>query len=286
MYNKNAKQNREIFLNDIDLHISEYKSGKSIKLLSKENNVNHQFISELFVNFGIKNKGYRTYSLNEEYFDFIDTQDKAYYLGLLFADGCNNVPRNSIHLDLQIDDKEIIEKFKLDIGSNRPLRIINKKDTQIGNRIVKADNIKPQVCLELSSKHLSESLEKHGMVKNKSLVLDFPKISESLYSHFIRGYFDGDGSFYTFLDNGLLRCGFKIISTYNFCIAVNDILQNELDVNLSLCLSNPNNNNITSVLSSLSKTNVIKIMDWLYLDANRYLERKHSKYLAFLDNYK
>jgi len=64
-------------------------------------------------------------------------------LGLLYADGCNNVPRNAIHLDLQIDDREIIEKFSEDIGSNRPLRQIIKRDSYIGDRLIKADNVKP-----------------------------------------------------------------------------------------------------------------------------------------------
>ena len=283
MYNKDAKYNRKLFLENIDNRIDEYKSGKSIKKLSEENNVSQKFISELFINLGIKNPGRRKYSLNEEYFDIIDTQDKAYYLGLLYADGCNNVSRNAIHLDLQIDDREIIEKFSEDIGSNRPLRQIIKRDSYIGDRLIKADNIKPQIGLELSSKHLSNSLVKRGMVQNKSLVLTFPDIPDFLHSHFIRGYFDGDGSFYTFQDNGLLRCGFKIISTFDFCNSVNKIFQNKLGVNLSLQLAHPEENDITSVLQTLSKKNVIKIMDWLYYDANRYLERKHSKYLAFLN---
>ena len=284
MYNKNAKYNREIFLKNIKDHINEYESGKTIKALSEENSVSYQFISELFIDLGIKNKGRRKYSLNEEYFDVIDNQNKAYYLGLLYADGCNNVQRYAIHLDLQIDDREIIEKFQSDICSNRPLREVIKHDSHIGDRIIKGENVKPQICLELSSKHLSESLEKQGMVQNKSLILTFPDIPKSLYSHFIRGYFDGDGSFYTFSDNGLLRCGFKIISTLDFCNSVNKIFNEQLGIDLSVQLAHPNENTITSVLQTLSKKNVIKIMDWLYCDANRYLERKHSKYLAFLEN--
>jgi len=39
MYNKDAKYNRKLFLENIDNHIDEYKSGKSIKKLSEENNV-------------------------------------------------------------------------------------------------------------------------------------------------------------------------------------------------------------------------------------------------------
>lgn len=115
-------------------------------------------------------------------------------------------------------------------------------------------------------------------------MLIFPDIPKHLYSHFIRGYFDGDGSFYTFPDNGLLRCGFKIVSTFNFCNSINDIFKEMLDVNLSIRLAYPNENNITSTISTLNKDNVMKIMDWLYCGANRYLERKHSKYLAFLNS--
>ena len=54
----------------------------------------------------------RKYNIDETFFDVIDTEEKAYFLGLLYADGCNATNRNAVILSLKEDDKEILEKIK------------------------------------------------------------------------------------------------------------------------------------------------------------------------------
>lgn len=141
MYNKDAQKNRKVFMDSIDIHIEEYKNGKPIKTIAKENNVSNQFVSETFVSFGAKLLGRRKYTLDEHYFDIIDTQDKAYYLGLLFSDGCNNICRYAVRIGLQERDKEILEKFSYDIKTNRPLRFIKTSDSYIYGRLIKSENV-------------------------------------------------------------------------------------------------------------------------------------------------
>lgn len=284
MGNKNAKYYRQLFIDNLQVHIDEYIKGKTIKDIASDNFVDHRFVSDVFVKAGIKNKGRRKYSLNEHYFDIIDDQKKAYYLGLLYADGCNHIDRYAIHLDLQEDDKEILEQFKKDIGSNRPLRKVEKKDSYINGRLIKGDNCKSQICLELSSKHLSLTLNNMGLTKQKSLTLSFPNLSESLVSHFIRGYFDGDGSLYSFCDQKIIRYGFSIISTNEFCNKVKDIIKSQLGINLNLTIAHPENNNITSVLKTLDRYSIKKILDWLYMDADVFLKRKHDRYILYFYN--
>lgn len=139
--------------------------------------------------------------------------------------------------------------------------------------------------MEISSKIISKSLESIGMVQNKSLVLEFPKIPESMYRHFIRGYFDGDGSLYKFKDNhnNTERYGFKITSTNAFCNSVKNIFETCLSVKSHVSLSHPDLNEVTSDLKIYRKADIKKILDWLYADANRYLTRKHDKYIEFLE---
>src|SRR6185436_15958506 len=52
------------------------------------------------------------YSLNENYFNTVDTEDKAYFLGLFYADGYNRRKDGYCGIQLQSDDSYILEKFR------------------------------------------------------------------------------------------------------------------------------------------------------------------------------
>lgn len=88
---------------------------------------NYNKICSILDEFEIKrtDNGKRKYTLNEEYFDFIDTPNKAYVLGLMCADGCNYPPKQTAFISLQESDRELLEKIKIEIGSNQPLKIID-----------------------------------------------------------------------------------------------------------------------------------------------------------------
>jgi len=120
---------------------------------------------------------------NQNYFETIDTFDKAYFLGLLMADGYVN--HKYIKLSLQEDDKPILEKFKSIVNSNREFYFTDKR------RIKKKS--KNQFVFALYSVKMVRDLEKYGVIKAKSHKTYFPNIPEEFYSHFIRGVFDGDG---------------------------------------------------------------------------------------------
>lgn len=131
------------------------------------------------------NNGLRKYNLNEEYFDCIDTPNKAYILGLMCADGCNYPPKHTAFISLQESDKNLLEKIRKEMDSNQPLRIIDQSSRNHNNYTYN------NMCTyNMHSTHICDSLTKLGVVKNKSLILEFPNIPETLYSHFIRGYFD------------------------------------------------------------------------------------------------
>ena len=93
-----------------------YKSNYSITKINKLLNINRDVISRHLKESGIiirqKGEDLRKYPLNEHYFDNIDCEDKAYFLGLLFADGCNHRDNKyKITISLQEEDKEILSKF-------------------------------------------------------------------------------------------------------------------------------------------------------------------------------
>ena len=123
------------------------------------------------------------YLLNHEYFDKIDTENKAYILGFLYADG--NVSNDMYYINIDISENDI------DILDNISSEIYKKKPKYI-KRII---SDKSYVRLTISSKHMCESLARLGCVPNKTFKIDkIPDIPHELIRHFIRGYFDGDGT--------------------------------------------------------------------------------------------
>lgn len=120
----------------------------------------------------------RKYKLNVNYFNKIDSHEKAYILGFLYADGYNR--EDGISFTQKIERVDILEKIKNALESDAPIRRF------------KDDYYK----LELFSEIIVNNIESLGVIKNKSLKLKFPSENICPYefmSSFILGYFDGDG---------------------------------------------------------------------------------------------
>lgn len=127
----------------------------------------------------------RIYALNESYFSNIDTPMKAYFLGWAASDGCVTKNKDGYSFRLKIHEKdiEIIEAFKKETGSNKEI------DYEVMGSGNKAAIIKGY------SAQFVEDLISHGVIPNKSKVMSAPiGVPYELEGHFIRGYFDGNGS--------------------------------------------------------------------------------------------
>src|SRR5690606_14362207 len=74
-----------------------------------------------------ENNHHRKYKINQNFFDNIDTEEKAYFLGLLCADGCNHINNTKVSLFLKESDKEILEKFKNMLQPEKPLNYAIRK---------------------------------------------------------------------------------------------------------------------------------------------------------------
>jgi hypothetical protein len=118
---------------------------------------------------------------NIDIFQNIDTEEKAYWLGFLYADGCVHSQENKIELGLAEKDYEHLNKFR--------------NFLQIKNKIAYRDSTK-SYRLSFRSKKSKQDLIALGYIPCKSLLLHFPnsqQVPDYLIKHFIRGYFDGDG---------------------------------------------------------------------------------------------
>lgn len=179
--------------------------------------------SELFVVYNLKKQGipirrvsegkYRKYTLNQNYFDQIDTHEKAYWLGFLFADGYNHETRGEVKLCLKKDDGPHIQAFLTAIGSNQPLKIHACN--------LKSNSTQVVICNKSFSRRLAEL----GCFQAKSFNIRFPKIEDQFAVSFMLGYFDGDGSI---CDYG--GSTFTITSCYDFCLDYQERLIAKADV--------------------------------------------------------
>ena len=276
----NIKYNEITFTDEqkIDI-ITSYLNGESSVKIGKRYGLSHKPILKILHKNGInvdQKKFVRKYTLNENYFDQINTPNKAYILGFLYADGHNEISKFTISMSLQEEDKEILEKIRKELCSNKPLEYID-----YSNKHDYGYNYKYQFRLNLFSKHMCKSLENIGMKSNKSLSLVFPVIDSKLYSHFIRGYFDGDGSISQNIHNENNRAVLlTITSTNSFCQKIKQICSEQLNLN-SYIYDAACHNGITKVFT-ISGRNVVKqFLDWLYKDADLYLERKYQRYLNY-----
>ena len=218
---------------------------------------------------------YESDRLNYKLFDKIDSEAGAYFLGLMCADGNNYISKNNdyqLSISLQSDDLHILKTFTEYLCP----------DTIPKFRPRSKSHYKDQYCFRIDSKLISRQLSKLGCVPNKSLKLEMPAIPKHLLRHFIRGYFDGDGSISYWMKNNNKNYKWQITSTYNFCIDVQRMIKNELSVNSYLYIAK---NDITTTLSSGGNKQVIKIMEWLYRDAGIYLDRKYKKFQQLKEIY-
>jgi len=236
-------------------------------------------ISDVAINALLRRNGYnaksqselqRKYPIKEDFFDKIDTEEKAYVLGLLYADGCNNTDRNSVSLGLKESDKEILEKVTIIIQPTKPIRYIDNSNKRKTRGFENAENTF-EMCI--ANKHISQRLIELGCGKAKTHNLTFPteeQVPSCLIKHFVRGYFDGDGSV-----SGGRTPQVDIIGTIDFLLPLQNILFKELSFNKTVLNQRHKNvdNNIRSLQIGGNKQ-CIKFRDWLYEDATIFLKRK------------
>lgn len=260
-----------------------YETGKYTSVdLSKMFPISYVAINALLRRNGYKAKSQselqRKYSIVEDFFDEINTQEKAYILGLLYADGYNNTDRNSINLTLKESDKEILLKITDLVQPTKPLQFI---DTRFLKKTEGFENSENQWRLVIANKHISQRLVELGCGKAKTHNLTFPteeQVPSHLIRHFVRGYFDGDGSV-----NSGKAPKVDIIGTMCFLESLQDVLLHELFFSKTRLNQRhkERNNNIRSLQIGGNKQ-CIKFRDWLYEDATIFLKRKKDIFDSYL----
>lgn len=218
----------------------------------------------------------RKYYFNDHYFDNIDTHNKAYILGFLYADGCNHSSRRTVSLKLQERDKEILERINKEIENEKPLVFVDLKQQN--------NNWQNAYEITLCSRYLSDVLADKGVVPRKSLVITYPEwLDRDLFPDFIRGYIDGDGC----ISKDIHHTGVYITGTQSFCESLGKIFEDTLGItsyHINIPSRAKENDTTTRVIQINGLSDVKKLLDWIYKDAELYLQRKYDIYKSIYCN--
>lgn len=201
-----------------DYIVESYLSGISTPTLGKEFNIGSNSISQILKKRGIAIRDYyscyKKYDKVDNFFEKIDTEEKAYWLGFITADGSLKKNRRTLAITLQASDYDHLYKFKKIISPNSHITYY------------KTRNI---VSLEITSKQIGDNLLNLGITPNKTFTVKPANINTDLLRHYWRGVFDGDGCISICKVKNYLSCkvyvcgniyivtGFRdFLSTYGF----------------------------------------------------------------------
>ena len=235
-------------------HITDTK----LKELLNENEIHIRTHSEQLILENIK----RTKGVNHYYFSELN-KNNCYYLGFMAADATVRKNRNEIKICLSIKDKEYLENFR--------------KDLNIENQVKIRETSNGFTCagLTFSSAKIKEDIGQYGIVPNKTYIgLNLELIPKEYRLSFIKGFFDGDGSFS--YNKQTKQCKISFTSyTRKILDDINEYFNDEGHVYES------NRNGVYSLEFSTLKS--LNIMDSFYNLDTRYLPRKKEKYLECLE---
>ena len=261
--------------------------GRSVKAITLKLHELHKHIKEKSM---IEKSEYRrAYSVDDNYFENIDTQKKAYWLGWLVTDGyvktkdnsvrckCNN---NAISLKLQEKDINVLEDFKKDINADISIKNIKRrKPYEYTNKITNKTvviNGGDQAELRFSSAKMIQDLTKYGIHQNKTYDIGFPKALDSkFYPGFIAGVISGDGCIDIKKNRKgfILRC--TIAGNLDLVQNIHSILVKEIGVNPDKTISKYKGSAQLYRLE-LNQTETINLYYWFKKNGVKLMERKNK----------
>lgn len=267
--------------------IDKYEEGTSVLQLSKlfpyKYDVLHRVIREHGVDIRGNDFNSRKYTYNTNFFDVIDNEIKAYWLGFIYADGYVTKRGNTFQLGIALAkvDKNHLEKFKEAIDSDIEIHdyiqdSAYKKGTEYSRIIV-------------SNNHLCEQLMAKGVYRKKTEKITFPSsdiLPDHLVSHFVRGYYDGDGCLtgVEHPERPVRVFQVKILGTKEFLTGLNIVFNKaflsnglkEKEFKLRKRWKDSEKNNYTLEIGG--KRQVSAILEYMYNDYTVCLSRKENGY--------
>ena len=249
------------------------ETGISLTKMSEKYEISRSILTNRFKKLGVEIVNRQNeVKFDESVFDLIDSEEKAYWLGFIYADGYIDANKFIFEISLKSSDKEHLEKF------NKFMKHKDKNHVKISNSKCR-DKCFERCRWYVSNKHLWNILNSYGCTPNKSLTLEFPNFLifkyDHLIRHFIRGYFDGDGSFSRYLLKTCVNPHIQIIGTHAFLTKILECSQ----LNGRFGKDKRWKNNTEYI--EFDKENGIKFINYIYDNCNIYLDRKYKLYQFF-----
>lgn len=216
----------------------------------------------------------KQYECDENFFDLIDDEHKAYWLGFIYADGYVSHDKYSKKMGIALSIKDIkhLEKFKKDLQAENPIKTYKHSP---GNSYGTNDYCR----IVIINDNIYNNLVKHGVVEHKTNVITPPDINSNLIRHFIRGYFDGDGCISICnRKNSKKEYSIKILGTEKFLDMIKDFVESNNVAKIRKYYKRKQNQTV-STLEFAGNYQVKHFLDIIYQDATIYLDRKYERYL-------
>lgn len=248
----------------------------SLTEISKKRKSSTSLISKILKEHNVEVCNFHNISkFDEHVFDSIDTEEKAYWLGFIFADGyisSHNSDKNKYRFEISLSEKDKDHLYKFNSfmkynGDNVKFGKVNLNGKQYS-----------KVRWSIGNKHLWETLNSLGCIPNKSLTLKFP--NKEIFKEpwliipFIRGYFDGDGCITNVHPE--LNVGPCINASL---LGTKDMLTPIKDLFFDNLLRNASNTNDITKIYNLTAKQTITFLEIIYYKATIYLDRKYNKFI-------
>ena len=233
------------------------------------------------------------YTFNEHYFDIIDNEHKAYWIGFIWCDGYmairnrNNRTSYEFKLSLADHDYKHLDKFNTDIDGSYEV-----KHYECNGFAGKSKAMEARILI--TNQYFGQLLvNQYGIVPNRtdcsSLLLSIP---DDLIKHFIRGVIDADGSFYHYVVKESNKYG---VYNVDKCIVdiggqpellknieehlVNNGIVNNFERKISKRHVEDEKDGVYRNLKFCGKNQAMQLLHYIYDDATVYLDRKYNKFL-------
>lgn len=273
-YERNNYKNG-ILNEEIEDIVQLYQSGKTAREILEK--YSHKIKCEnTIINIvernGIKSRPRGVFKdFNKRYFETIDTESKAYYLGLLLTDGNvfkakRNTDQYRIQIGLKYEDVDIVEKFKTELES----------DAKVSHY---ENNGRNECIFGVNSKEMAYDLKKYGIHERKTFDAELTElIQPELYPHYIRGIFDGDGTVY--IRNKTNQLTFGFYGTHNLVAQVKQYLIEKIGLNDNSIYDKET----VSFVTFTRQQDVINFYKFIYSNSNFYLTRKKEVFEKYFQS--
>jgi DNA invertase Pin-like site-specific DNA recombinase len=255
-----------------------YLAGESSEKIAKEGTISAGAVLSILERRGVKRRplseAKRKYSCDHSFFDRIDTEEKAYWLGFIAADG--SIGGNELVVRLVPEDRDHLLEFRKALSSTHPVRDYTNYSELHGR-------FRSHSQFSIRSLHLTTALHEWGVVAKKTATIQWPHgLDENLLRHYLRGYIDGNGGFYVSTPKGARYkrwspiIYFSVRSNRRFLEGCQQYLIEKCNLS-QVKIVKPGSGKGVHVLAYSGRTQVTRVARWLYADATVYLPRKYQK---------